>query len=200
MILEEQNKALESKQRPKIVANLLTSMGQIDVSTYSGESDIADIMALVGRDLSEPYSIFTYRYFLDHWPQYCLLAHTTTSASNTTSSSKGKQGKSDSSAQPTLKLVGVILCKASLHKERMRGYIGMFAVDTPFRRCGIGRAIAALCVQIMSKDCDEIILETEVVNTGAIRLYEGLGFVRDKTLAKYYLNGNSAFRMRASFV
>ena len=70
MILEEQNKALESKQRPKIVANLLTSMGQIDVSTYSGESDIADIMALVGRDLSEPYSIFTYRYFLDHWPQY----------------------------------------------------------------------------------------------------------------------------------
>ena len=196
----EEHQQISIAKGSSIVAKLLTSMGQIDVSTYSGESDIADIMALVGRDLSEPYSIFTYRYFLDHWPQYCLLAHT-----SSPTASKGKQGKSDHSSknasQSTRKLVGVILCKASLHKnERMRGYIGMFAVDTPFRRCGIGRAIAALCVQIMSKDCDEIILETEVVNTGAIRLYEGLGFVRDKTLAKYYLNGNSAFRMRASFV
>jgi hypothetical protein len=33
------------------------------------------------------------------------------------------------------------------------------------------------------------VLETEVTNLGALRLYEGLGFTRDKLLAKYYLNG-----------
>lgn len=38
-------------------------------------------------------------------------------------------------------------------------------------------------------DCDEVVLETEVTNLGALRLYEGLGFTRDKLLAKYYLNG-----------
>ena len=197
----------DSKSK-NLIAILSTSMGNVEISSYSGERDIADIMALVGRDLSEPYSIFTYRYFLDNWPQYCLLAHHS-SLTYTAPPTKGKQGKVDNllpqssgkGNQTSRKLVGVILCKASQHKnERMRGYIGMFAVDTPFRRCGIGKAIAALCVQIMAKDCDEIILETVVVNTGAIRLYEGLGFVRDKTLAKYYLNGNSAFRMRASFV
>ncbi len=34
-----------------------------------------------------------------------------------------------------------------------------------------------------------MVLETEVTNLGALRLYEGLGFTRDKLLAKYYLNG-----------
>ena len=42
-------------------------------------------------------------------------------------------------------------------------------------------------------------LETEVTNIGALRLYEGLGFVRDKRLLKYYLNGNDAFRLKVDF-
>ena len=32
------------------------------------------IMELVDRDLSEPYSIFTYRYFLHSWPDLCICA------------------------------------------------------------------------------------------------------------------------------
>ena len=47
--------------------------------------------------------------------------------------------------------------------------------------------------------CDEAVLETEVTNLGALRLYEGLGFVRDKRLHRYYLNGNDAFRLKVWF-
>ncbi len=42
--------------------------------------------------------------------------------------------------------------------------------------------------------CEQIALETEVTNTAAMKLYEGLGFLRSKRLHRYYLNGNSAFR------
>lgn len=34
---------------------------------YSGESDLANIMALVQSELSEPYVIYTFRYFLHQW-------------------------------------------------------------------------------------------------------------------------------------
>ena len=34
---------------------------------------------------------------------------------------------------------------------------------------------------------------------GALRLYQNLGFVRDKRLARYYLSGNDAYRMKLLF-
>ena len=43
---------------------------------------------------------------------------------------------------------------------------------------------------------EEIVLETEVVNTGALRLYEYLGFARVKRFMNYYQNGNDAFRLK----
>eukprot|EP00966_Prymnesium_polylepis_P209395 4850666-Prymnesium_polylepis.2 len=39
----------------------------------------------------------------------------------------------------------------------------------------------------------------QVTNLGALRLYEGLGFVRDKRLHRYYLNGNDAYRLKVWF-
>ncbi len=41
----------------------------------------------------------------------------------------------------------------------------------------------------------QIALETEVSNTAAMKLYERLGFLRSKRLHRYYLNGNTAFRL-----
>ena len=38
-------------------------------------------------------------------------------------------------------------------------------------------------------------LETEVTNAASLRLYERLGFIRSKRLHRYYLNGNTAFRL-----
>ena len=32
-----------------------------------------DIMRLMKVDLSEPYSIYTYRYFIHKWPHLCFL-------------------------------------------------------------------------------------------------------------------------------
>lgn len=45
-------------------------MSAIHYRQYTGESDLPHIMALVQRELSEPYVIFTYRYFLHQW---CVL-------------------------------------------------------------------------------------------------------------------------------
>jgi hypothetical protein len=41
----------------------------------------------------------------------------------------------------------------------------------------------------------QIVLETEITNTAAMKLYERLGFLRSKRLHRYYLNGNSAYRL-----
>ena len=48
---------------------------------------------------------------------------------------------------------------------------------------------------MIERDADEIALETEITNTAAMKLYERLGFLRSKRLHRYYLNGNSAFRL-----
>ncbi len=45
-------------------------------------------------------------------------------------------------------------------------------------------------------DSPQVVLEAEYTNTGAMRLYENLGFVRDKRLPKYYLNGSDAYRLK----
>ncbi|GLB44654.1 putative FR47-like protein [Lyophyllum shimeji] len=42
---------------------------------------------------------------------------------------------------------------------------------------------------------DEIILETEYDNHAALSLYESLGFIREKRLHRFYLNGKDAFRL-----
>lgn len=41
----------------------------------------------------------------------------------------------------------------------------------------------------------QVVLETEVTNTASLKLYERLGFLRSKRLHRYYLNGNTAFRL-----
>ena len=38
-------------------------------------------------------------------------------------------------------------------------------------------------------------LETEFDNLAAIALYESLGFIREKRLHRFYLNGKDAFRL-----
>ena len=48
-------------------------------------------------------------------------------------------------------------------------------------------------------------LETEITNQAALKLYEctnlflmyvAFGFIRDKRLAQYYLNGNDAYKLK----
>ena len=49
------------------------------------------------------------------------------------------------------------------------------------------------CVCVLSL---QVVLETEITNKAALRLYENLGFIRDKRLFRYYLNGVDALRLK----
>ncbi|KAK0648800.1 acyl-CoA N-acyltransferase [Cercophora newfieldiana] len=136
------------------------------------------IRALISKDLSEPYSIYVYRYFLYQWGHLCYMA----------------LDPSDSS------LIGVIICKLEPHASHspptMRGYIAMLAVSAPYRGHGVATALVKMAIDAMAqRNADEIVLETEETNIPAMRLYERLGFLRSKKLHRYYLNGNSAYRL-----
>lgn len=166
----------------------------VEYVPYQGEKQLAELVKLIDKDLSEPYSIFTYRYFLYNWPELALLARV------------------------QHRLVGVIVCRqeqigvseaqtpgamdgdsssASDEPVRWRGYIAMLAVEKKFRQQGIGSQLAERAIALMAaKGCEEVMLETEIANKGAIRLYENLGFVRDERLVRYYLNGGDAFRLK----
>lgn len=54
--------------------------------------------------------------------------------------------------------------------------------------------MTAFFLTLLSVAC-QIVLETEITNTAAMKLYERLGFLRSKRLHRYYLNGNSAYRL-----
>lgn len=131
------------------------------------------VKSIISDDLSEPYSIYVYRFFLNQWPELCYIAR----ANN--------------------ELIGVIVCKIEPHRNvRTRGYIGMLAVKKEHRGRGIAKRLVRNSIeQMMKSGCDEIMLETEVVNKPAIALYEHMGFLRSKRLYRYYMNQHDAFRL-----
>ena len=152
---------------------------ELNYSTYESETSLRSIMELVEKDLSEPYSVFTYRYFVNRWPELCEMVH----------NSSGE-------------LVGVVVCKVDQHKSgRTRGYIGMLAVDQRYRKRGIASKLVSTVLDRMEKmgNVDECVLEAEVTNQGALSLYRRLGFLRTKLLHNYYLSGSDAFRLKRYF-
>ncbi len=73
----------------------------------------------------------------------------------------------------------------------------MLAVDPSCRRLGLGRKLVKRTIDAMKElGADEVILETEITNNAALHLYESFGFMRDKRLQQYYLNGNDAFKLK----
>ena len=153
-------------------------MDELRYSTYESEDSLSDIMQLVQKDLSEPYSVFTYRYFVNRWPQLCEMVH-------------NESGE----------LVGVVVCKIDKHKSgRMRVYIGMLAVDPRYRKRGIAsRLVNTVLERMKALGTDECVLEAEVTNQGALSLYRRMGFLRTKLLHNYYLSGSDAFRLKHYF-
>ena len=82
---------------------------------YTGEEQLPIVMGLVDKELSEPYSIFTYRYFLHTWPHLCFIAY---------------DGDTP---------FGTVVCKMDVHREkRLRGYVAMLVVDKAYRGKRVG--------------------------------------------------------------
>jgi len=53
-----------------------TKDSKIQYIVYESERQMEAIMQLITKDLSEPYSIYTYRYFIHNWPKLCYLVCT----------------------------------------------------------------------------------------------------------------------------
>lgn len=53
--------------------NNIELINRIVYVNYESERQMPDIMRLIQKDLSEPYSIYTYRYFIHNWPHLCFL-------------------------------------------------------------------------------------------------------------------------------
>lgn len=72
----------------------------------------------------------------------------------------------------------------------------MLAVSSTHRNSGIATTLVKQAIDAMiERNADEVVLETEETNIPAMKLYERLGFLRSKKLHRYYLNGNSAYRL-----
>ena len=74
----DRQRHVEAERREKVIAlkASLVALGEehgVRYITYGGEEHLHEIMDLITRDLSEPYSIYTYRYFIYQWPKLCHL-------------------------------------------------------------------------------------------------------------------------------
>lgn len=141
--------------------------------SYTGEKQMKLIQELCAANLSEPYSVFTFRFFVNNWPYLTYLAM------------DKKNG---------MKCVGLIVAQL---KQSMEGYIAMLVVDQSQRRKGLGTKLVHRSISKMIRlGADLVMLETEVDNFAALKLYQKMGFVKDYKYRNYYLNGNGAFRLK----
>ena len=70
--LQIDNDDIECGRNSNGSENLSTEQS-IDYVVYKSELQMKNIMCLITKDLSEPYSIYTYRYFIHNWPKLCFL-------------------------------------------------------------------------------------------------------------------------------
>lgn len=114
--LENLENALNTPEQPQ---------DDVDIISYESELQMPEIMRLIQKDLSEPYSIYTYRYFIHNWPKLCFLAT--------------HEGK----------CIGAIVCKLDMHRNVVRrGYIAMLAVDEKYRKRKIGSRLVQKAIQV----------------------------------------------------
>ena len=88
-------------------------------------------MALVDVELSEPYSVFTYRYFINNWQQLCFLVRPAGAHS-------GNRGLTAAQAFIEERCVGAVVCKLDTHRGTRRGYLAMLVVEKEYRKLRIG--------------------------------------------------------------
>lgn len=116
MELEPPRLLVERGDEPVAIISRVVYDTGVRYEMYESELQMPHIMKLMKTALSEPYSIYTYRYFIHNWPQLCVLA------------------KCEDVC------VGAIVCKLEMHHFNIRrGYIAMLAVDEKYRKKKIGK-------------------------------------------------------------
>jgi len=72
----------------------------------------------------------------------------------------------------------------------------MLSVSKDWRKRGVASTLVRNALDVMKRHgVEEVVLETEFDNLAALSLYESLGFIREKRLYRFYLNGKDAFRL-----
>ena len=106
------------------------------------------IVALIEKDLSEPYSIFTYRHFINNWPNLCFLVRLPPRRPRVAQADRARAAVQ---AMADGECVGTIVCKLDAHgRERVthRGYIAMLAVRQDYRKKGIGATVCLFVTRV----------------------------------------------------
>lgn len=137
------------------------SSATISYRPYAGGKDLQTVIDLVHSELSEPYVVYTYRYFLDQWQatrrrspksstncplQAAIVSDCTRDAvrrdRGTWLTAAQAEATPPGGRRGTASPIGVIVCKQSTHKNGAnRGYIAMLCVASAFRKRGIGAGV-----------------------------------------------------------
>lgn len=160
---------------------------------YRDEADLRTVQNLFARELSEPYQIWTYRYFVEPWPTLTIFAESNEEIVGCCMANIETRSKS---AKPD----GVDKNPSTSHTDPAstykRGYIGMISVIDAYKRRRIGQRLYMLVLKEMRNFGVTVIsLETESDNIGALLFYESLGFRKMRLFSNYYMNGKNAYRM-----
>jgi peptide alpha-N-acetyltransferase/ribosomal-protein-alanine N-acetyltransferase len=111
---------------------------------------VSAMRQLISKDLSEPYSIYVYRYFLYQWGDLCFMAMDDTKEKDY--------------------MVGVVVSKLEPHRGGpLRGYIAMLAVREEYRGRGIATKLVRMAIDAMiERDADEVGSPASRACSGAI--------------------------------
>ncbi|GAA5847906.1 hypothetical protein JCM9279_003485 [Rhodotorula babjevae] len=192
----------------------------ISYRAYQGEEDLGAITKLVDEELSEPYNLYTYRYFLDEWPHLCFFACSNGEPIGVVICKQEPHTKSSRSLPVESSTAGEAATGEAQEEEQeparrplMRGYLAMLSTTKAFRGRGVATHLLRLSLSVMlsppaslvnslpsdhpsRQPVDEVVLETEADNAAALAFYSKMGFVREKRLHRFYLNGKDAYRLR----
>lgn len=100
---------------------------------------VSAMRQLISKELSEPYSIYVYRYFLYQWGELCYLAM-------------------DNERAHDDQMVGVVVSKLEPHRGGpLRGYIAMLAVREEYRGKGIATRLVRMTIdKMIERGADEV--------------------------------------------
>jgi peptide alpha-N-acetyltransferase len=144
---------------------------EVKLTDFRSEDELNWITTTLRAELAEPYSVFTYYYFIKTWPDLTVMAYLGTT------------------------LIGCIIGSLDTVNPR-KAYIAMLVVLAEYRRHKVGLKLFHEFVRRVEGRVDKIVLETECINKAALGFYIKLGFFKTRKMSNYYLSGNDAYRLK----